>query len=331
MSMGSVETLERLPTEADINIYEQLFTFFKEKYQPSRAVLVVICPSPLSSLESWVQPFASTLSKMRRPEEPPRIFPNFLLPRNSISTYCLYRRRASSDVLADDLEKLSIQWQLDQDYTDLLVNPSSNSIVTATQIGFVMAQILGRRGPGSLFTVLKDRKWVPDGTKALPRISFPVDVSGFQIMRLELTLTLEGFSNRSSVIATVFDCLNGLKGGSLTRELIAQYCTVGQLYGHFLAPRAPDAIELAFDAQIYGVEGPKGSGSGNWLLLPISDDGAAVRNIQRAIISVLERISDSSNAIIIATASPRAIQSFQENVFEEPFPLFSPASWYVPV
>jgi insulysin len=327
MSMGSLETLERLPTEADINIYEELFEFFKVNYQPSRTVLVVISPSPLSSLESWVQPFASTLSKSRLAGEVQRKFPDFFPPRNSINTYCLYRRRASSDVLADDVEKLSIQWQLDQDYTDLPTNPASNSVVTATQIGFVMAQILGRRGPGSLSTVLKDRKWIPDGTKGLPRISFPVDVSGFQIMRLELTLTLEGFSNRSSVIATVFDCLNGLKGGFLTRELIAQYCTVAQLYGHFLAPRAPDAIELAFDAQIYGVEGPNGVGSGNWRLMPLSDDGVGVRNIQRTMTSVLDMISDSSNAIVVATASPRAIQSSQENVFEEPFPLFSPASW----
>jgi insulysin len=330
MSMGSLETLERLPAEADINIYQELFQFFLTNYQPSRAILVVIGPSPTASLEGWVQPFASTLSRKRALDEAStvtRSFPQLLLPRSPINTYCLFRKMSSADILADNLEKISFQWALDQDYSDLLTNPASNDVVTATQIGFVMAEILGRRGPGTLFTILKARKWVPDGTKGVPRISFPLDVTGCQIMRLELTLTLEGFANRSSVIATVFDCLAGLRGPVLSRGLVAQYCTVAQLYGHVLAPRSPDAIELAFDGQIYGVDETFGVGSGNWRLLPLPDNIVGVQNLQKSMQSVLDKISDASNTIIIVTASQRAIQAFEGNVFEEPFPIFSPASW----
>ncbi|KAG7367659.1 peptidase M16 family protein [Nitzschia inconspicua] len=344
MTMGSLETLERLPAELDINLNRQLFDFFQKQYQPSRAVLVVLGPSPITSLETWVQPFASTLSRKTNLEETQRVFPPFFPPRrnnNPINTYCLFRRKPSgSDTLADNLEKLTFQWALDQDYTDLRTqtttaatatttgtSPTTNNVVTATQIGFVMAEILGRRGPGSLFTVLKLRKWIPNGSTGLPRISFPVDVSGFQLLRLELTLTLEGFCNRSSVIATVFDCLSRLRSNPPSRQLIAQYCTVAQLYGHILVPRPPDAIELAFDSQIYGVEEPNGVAGGNWRLLPFPDDIGGVRNLQKTLTTVLEKISDPSNAIVIVTASQRAIQSFQGNVFEEKFPLFSPASW----
>jgi insulysin len=333
MSMGSLETLERLPAEADINISQQLFDFFQNQYQPSRAILVVLGPSPLSSLEAWVQPFASGLSRKRILQEPQRNFPAFLPYRNPINTYCLFRKRSANDNLGDNLEKLTFQWALDQDYTDLrpedatTTTTTTSSVVTATQIGFVMAEILGRRGPGSLFTVLKLRNWVPDSSKGLPRISFPVDVSGFQILRLELTLTLEGFVNRSSVIATVFDCLSRLRSSPPSRPLIAQYCTVAQLYGHVLVPRPPDAIELAFDGQIYGLDEPYGVTGGNWRLLPLPDDSVGVRNLQRTIATVLERTTDPSNAIVIATASQKAIQSFEGNVFEEKFPLFSPASW----
>ena len=231
MTMGSIETLERQPAEDDINVSNELYRFFQEKYRPSRAVLVVVSPSQMASLETWVQPFGSTLSKTRISQEvSQRDFPNFLLPENSAKTYCLYRRQSSSEVWANDLEKLSFQWSLDQDYADLRTKGTSNSnVVTATQIGFVMAEILGRRGPGSLFTLLKNRNWVLDSTKGLPRISFPLDVSGCQILRLELTLTLEGFSNRSFVIAAVFDCLAGLKGSPPSRDVVAQYCTVAQL------------------------------------------------------------------------------------------------------
>ena len=45
--------------------------------------------------------------------------------------------------------------------------------------------------------------------------------------------------------------------------------------------------------------------------------------------TVLERIADPANAIIIATASQMSIQKAQKNPFEESFPLFSPASWNI--
>jgi insulysin len=347
MTLGSIETLERLPAEADINVSKELYDFFTSKYQPDHTILVVVSSSSLSSLENMVQPFASTLSRQKKKEEGEqqqrnqRIFPNFLLPGKPINPICLFRGKVSNEILADNLEKISFQWALDQDYTGLRTNESSGtgtgiattkssygySVVTATEIGFVMAEILGRRGPGSLFQLLQKRRWVPEGNRGVPRISFPVDVSGFQIMRLEIVLTLLGFAKRSSVIAAVYECLGCLRSNPPSREMISQYCTVAQLYGHVLAPRPPDAIELAFDGQIYGVDGPHGVGTPGWRLMPPPEDIVGVQNIQRTIQAVLSRISDPSNAITIVTASQRAIQSSRGNALDEPFPLFSPASW----
>ena len=352
MTLGSIETLETLPAMADINVSEELYNFFREKYQPEQAILVVVSSASLSSLENMVQPFAATMSKQKNIQfsrstytdedkeaqeqlgnpykRQQRVFPPFLLPGKPIRPICLFRRKVTSEILDDNLEKLSFQWALDQDYsglqqpTDFLGN--SNSVVTATQIGFVMAEILGRRGTGSLYKILKKRKWIPEG-RGIPRISFPVDVSGFQIMRLEIVLTLEGFEKRSSVIAAVFDSLSCLRSTPPSRELISQFCAVAQLYGHLLAPRAPDAIELAFDGQIYGVDGPRGVGTPQWRLMPLPDDTLGVQALQRTMQSVLTRISDPSNAITIVTASQRAIISQKKNDLEEPFPLFSPASW----
>merc|ERR1740117_2531743 len=104
--------------------------------------------------------------------------------------------------------------------------------------------------------------------------------------------------------------------------MISQYCTVAQLYGHVLAPRPPDAIELAFDGQIYGVDGPFGVGTPGWRLMPPPEDIVGVRNIQITMQAVLSRISDPSNAITIVTASQRAIQSSPGNGLDEPFPFF---------
>jgi len=330
MSLGSIESLERLPIEAGINVSDELYNFFTSKYLPNQAILVVVSSNSISSLENMVQRFASTLSKKENEPRKQRIFPNFLLSGKPINPICLFRGRLSNEILADDLEKISFQWALDQDYTGLRTSYPYTSVVTATEIGFVLAQILGRRGPGTLFQLLKKRKWVPEGSRGVPRISFPVDVSGFQIMRLEIVLTLQGFAKRSSVTAAIFDCLGCLRGSPPSRELISQYCTVAQLYGHLLAPRPPDAIELAFDGQIYGIDGPRGVGTPGWRLMPSPEDTAGALNIQKTMQSVLSRISDPSTAITTVTASQRAIQSSRGNgLDEEPFPSFSPASWLI--
>jgi insulysin len=345
MTLGSLETLETYPAMADIDVSQQLYEFFEDKYQPEQAILVVVSPEKLSSLENMVQPFSATMSKLKKfrdeqaqtkqetaYKQKQRVFPPFLLPEQTIRPICLFRGTLSNKILADDLEKISFQWALDQDYSGLQTPDflrSGNSVVTGTQIGFVMAEILGRRGPGSLFKILKNRKWVPEGNRGIPRISFPVDVSGFQILRLEIVLSLEGFSKRSAVIGAVFDCLGCLRSNPPSRELIAQYCSVAQLYGHMLAPRPPDAIELAFDGQIYGIDGPRGVGTPTWRLLPLPDDSTGIQALQKTMQSVLTKISDPSNSITIITSSVRSIVSQKASALEEPFPLFSPASWEI--
>jgi len=351
-TLGSIETLETVPVMTGVDVSQALYNFFQDKYQPDQAILVVVSPEKLSVLENMVQPFSTTMSKRKRYQtnnyleseedevqnqqevvykQQQRVFPPFLIPGKPIRPICLFRNKVSSEILADDLEKISFQWALDQDYSDLKQTTDlfggSKCVVTATQIGFVMAEVLGRRGQGSLFKTLQKRKWIPEGNRGLPRISFPVDVSGFQILRLEIILTLEGFSKRSSVIAAVFDYLACLRANPLSRELISQYCSVAQLYGHMLSPRAPDAIELAFDGQIYGVDGPKGVGTPGWRLMPQPDDTTGVQALQKTMQTVLTKISDPTSAITIITASQRAIVSQKPNDFEEPFPLFSPASW----
>lgn len=330
MSAGNIETLETRPAELGIDVGQSLMAFFKERYQPTKAILVVISPNELSSLETWVAPFASTLSRQpAKLDEFPRTFPEFFPKQNRITTLCLFRRYAGNAV-GEELEKLSFQWGLDLDYSD------ARQAITATQIGFAMSQIFGRKGPGSLYALLKRRKWIPEGSQGIPRISFPADVSGFQIMKLELSLTVEGFSQRSSVIAAVYDSINSLQSSPLSaapfllrRELISEYAAVAQLYGYVLAPRPPDAIELAFDGQVYGINPSKGKSSPEWLRFPLPEDRKGITNLQKCLQETLTFMSDPTTAIIIATASMKTIQFAQQNLFDNSLPKLSPASWSI--
>lgn len=331
-SAGSLETLEATPSKCGIDVSEQLVRFFKERYRPERAVLVVISPNEVSALEAWVAPFSNVLSRQRTPaiDTDQRVFPPLLPKQNALNTLCIFRKEIGNKP-GDDLEKLSFQWGLNLDYSGM-GEQVDRTVATGTQIGFILSQILGRRGPGSLFTLLKRRNWIPQGTQGLPKISFPVDVPGFQILRLELALTRQGFSSRSSVIAAVYDSINSLQGNPLnpfrlSRELVAEYVTVAQLYGYTLGPRPPDAVELAFDSQLYGVEGPNGVAIPSWKLFPEPRDRYGISAIQKALQEVLLIVSEPSNAIIISTASQKTIRFAEKNLLENSFPPLSPASW----
>jgi len=331
-SAGSLETLERNPNKNGLDVGEELIRFFKQNYQAERAKLVVISPNEISALEAWVASFSTAFSKERNVDVSPRTFPPFIQKDSKLNTVCLFRKE-SGNRPGDDLEKLSFQWGLNLDYAGMQ-NPNGRTVVTATQIGFILSQIVGRRGPGSLYTLLTRRKWIPEGTQGLPTISFPVDVPGFQILRLELTLTRLGFSSRSAVIAAFYDSINSLVGNALnpfllSREIISEYATVAQLYGHVLAPRPPDAIELAFDAQLYGIDGPNGVGVPSWKLFPFPQDRTGIGNIQRSLQGILKQISEPSTAIIISTASQKTIQIAEKNILENSFPPLSPASWAI--
>ena len=342
LSAGNLETLETFPSKLGIDVGESLIEFFKQYYQPTKAILVVVSPSDIPSLEYSVAPFSSTMSKERlvsTNNNNKRNFPEFFPKRNRLSTICLFRRKTSSNnPQVDDIEKLTFQWALNLDYygDDVKLGTESKELVTATQIGFIIAQIISRRGPGSLYALLKRRNWIPDGMQGIPRISFPVDVSGFQILKLQLSLTLQGFSSRSSVIAAVYDSINSIQNSLLSsgsfllrRELIAEYATVAKLYGYELSPRPPDAIELAFDGQVYGISGTRGVANPEWRLFPDPQDKGGISAIQKALQDVFLKISDPGNALITTTASKKAILFAESNLLESSLPPLSPASWNI--
>lgn len=212
MNAGNIQTLETLPAELAIDVGDKLFEFFTKYYVPIHAILVVISPTDLSSLESWVSPFSSALSRRRSLDQVPyykkedsRVFPELFTKKNAITTICLFRREPTAALyqVGDKTEKLSFHWPLSLNYSGIHLD--DRNVVTATQLGFVLSQILGRRGPGSLYRLLRKRSWTPDGTKGVPRISFPVDVSGFQLMKLEFSLT----PGKETVITlcVMYDCI----------------------------------------------------------------------------------------------------------------------------
>lgn len=317
---GDLNTLERLPKEAGVDVGARLIDFFRKQYQPSEAVLVIVGPEEIGALERWVVPFSYTLSReIPKDNVPParRSYPGGFLQGNRLKQMVLYRKEGDSSA-----EKLSFEWVLDLDYGDMML-PGKQS-VTATQLAFIFSQILGRRGPGSLYLFLLRRGWVPSGLSGVPHITLPVEVSGFQILKLEINLSLDGFINRSAVVAAVYDSIEALRSLgtlSLSRNQIAQYATIAKLHGYVLAPRPPDAVELSLDAQLYGLGDSFGVGSGAWYIFPSTEDRGVFGPLQQAVSTMLSMMSDPENAVIIVTAGNKAIAKSKS------LPLLSSQRW----
>jgi insulysin len=301
---GSLETLETIPKAKGIDVGSRLISFFRQKYLPSEAVVVIVSNADTFLLERLCSPFNFILSRNKPSKKPPaRYYPGTFLEGSRYKHAVLSRPSGDSD-----RERITMQWNLNLDYR--------SQRVTATQICFVLAQILGRKGPGSLYLYLLRRGWIPStGIAGIPRVSLPLDVPGMQIIRLDLDLTLEGAIRRSAVVEAVYDSFEPLRLSrgefSLPRELVQQYASVAKLHGYYLAPRAPDAIELAVDALRYGL-GPNGVGTGRWIRF--ADSSNEIRALQREMSKTISRIMDPNKAVIIATASPAVVAaSFLKN------------------
>lgn len=339
-SAGSLETLETRPQEVGIDVGGQLMGFFNKNYLPQRAVLVVVGPEDLRTLERWIAPFATALSQnsvaaSKLSQEIPKQYPEPFPNSSGIKlTQTILLRSKDDPLFNENVETLSFEWPLDLQYHGLDAG-DQRTTVTATGVGFIIAQILGRRGPGSLYRFLLRRGWVKGGNKVVPRISFPVDVSGFQILKMEIGLTVEGFANRSAVIAAIYKSIRDVALVSqsvrpflLPRELFVQYLTVATLHGYIFAPRPPDAVELAVDAQTYGMGMPGGVGvEGLWPLMPSRDDVSGMEEMRKIVAATLATMSDPSKAIITITASAKAMFGSSSGIIDQPIPPLISGYW----
>ena len=337
--LGNRASLEQIPRAQGISVSERLLQFFDQWYQPSQATLVVVGTQSLQTLARWVSPFASTLSVSSPPPRgnaerfgsPPRSYPGrFLQGGHRLKQMVLARKQQepppppsalnpnipglSSSTssppkrMAATSEMLTMEWITNFDYTSVTTTTTrttGESMVTGTQMAFLLSQTLGRKGTGSLYLFLLRRGWIASGS--VPRFTVPVDVSGFQLLKLELRLTLDGFLNRSAVVVAILDSLDALRVGTsfaVPRVVVTSWASVAKLFGYTLANRPPDVIELAQDAQLYGVPQVASIGTGNWYRFPSPEDRTAMRTLCQSLSQTLELMSNPDAAVVIVTAGP---------------------------
>ena len=353
---GNLDSLESKPKSNGVDVSNRLMEFFDKHYVPSDAVLVVISPDNVRTLERLVEPFADKLSKQKyvlKMEQKglenelslPTSTPEREIEEGISASFPPPFRRLDyrQNILVkrdndDDSDTLLLAWPLELQYsgTNEIGTSSTKPLIVAPLVAFVVAQLLGRQGPESLSAFLLRRQWVPPGLKGKPRITFPCDVSGFQVMQLELKLTKDGFNNRSAVIAAILGCIESTAKLSqptstqpflLPRELIAQYASTARLHGYTLAPRPPDAVELAVDSQTFGLDGQGVGVIGTWPLFPDPSNGAAVEALRQTVASTLTAMIDPGRTIATIIAKESSIKDFVGGLVDPPLPDLGSSSW----
>ena len=221
---GSRSTLQTIPAEKGLDVATYLTCFFRDHYLASRATLVVVSNEGLGALDRWISPYSNIMSQRDRQSGglgPPNIvsFPPKVFKDRTDLTQSIILRSREDGQFDENYQTLSLEWPLSLVYER---SPTEN-VISASAVGFVLTQILSRRGPGSLRQMLEKLGWAPKGTRGVPRFSFPIDQSGFQILRMEIGLSLDGFANRSAVIAAVFESIRTVLSRPLPTALIEQY------------------------------------------------------------------------------------------------------------
>eukprot|EP00804_Cyclotella_cryptica_P024169 CCRYP_019498-RA/>CCRYP_019498-RA protein AED:0.03 eAED:0.03 QI:415/1/1/1/0.66/0.5/4/284/1037 len=330
---GSKETLDTHPNELGIDVAENLLQFFRDRYVASRATLVVVGNDELRALDRWVSPFSSVMSQRSDLSDASNRNLQSKLHANKdrdlVQTIIL---RSNDDAQVDEnIQTMAIEWPLALVYSNgpQARQTHSRHTITAPAVGFLVSQIISRRGPGSLRYFLEKFNWVPKGslTKGVPRISFPVDVNGFQVLRMEIGLTLDGFANRSAVAAAVFESIRTSISQPLQLDLIKQYISTAWVHGYLFSPRPPDAVSLAVDALRFGVGGTGICVQGYWHIMPSPEDSEGTETMRRIVSDTLTKMSVEENAIVSYRASPKAIFKFSQGIVDQKIstpPVFSP-------
>lgn len=344
---GNRESITQQGSRSMKDIGEALFNFYQRYYcndPSSNAVLVIVSNQKgkegggLEIMQKWLTPFEQVLKKKKiiRDDENSiqekketdnnnneeihgRFKPG---PKELLLYDAAYYRNTPSE------QKLIFQWILNNndDYNTNINNKNNSAI----EIAFVLNQIFGRRGYGSLYYFLRQKGYIISSSSVPPQIKVPVnDANNFQLLRYELPLTQEGFLNRYSVKQAVYKLIDNMRNSpsldyKIPMDIIIQYSTVAKLYGYYLAPRPSDAIEIATDCIDYGIDKVVGkakannnnnnnnSGSGQWYRFPSPEQHGELERIQKNVNSALSQLANIENALIITTANSKVLSQIPD-------------------
>lgn len=182
---GNLETLWEEPRSRGIDIRDELLKFHAEHYSANMMKLVVLGRESVDQLTRWVvDKFAGVQNKGYAV---PR-FPGSPLGEEQLKTQVSFRT-------IKDVRLLDVTFPFPE-----------QAHLYRSKPGQLLAYFIGHEGHGSLFSGLKQRGWAN-----LLSAGTSLGAEGFELFKISIDLTQEGYEHYDSVVAAVFQYLDLLR------------------------------------------------------------------------------------------------------------------------
>ena len=219
---GNAETLADRPG-ADVR--DALIAFHESRYSSHLMKLVVVGREPLDVLDDWVR--ARFEAVPRRDVEPLRI------------TVPLYREGllpAQLDIEPiRELRTISLSFAIPPLLPHYPVHPLA-----------LVSHLLGHEGPGSLFSALKARGWA-EGLN----VGFGMRHRDFATFGITIHATEAGLANRVRIIASVFACLDLIRGDGIEPRYHDELAHMARIGFRFLEKAEPCSYAVVLASALH--------------------------------------------------------------------------------
>ncbi|KAI3620705.1 hypothetical protein CBS9595_002672 [Malassezia furfur] len=250
---GNLTTLWEEPRARGVDIREELLKFHAKYYSANMMKLVVIGRESVEQLTRWVvEKFSSVPNKGNAV---PR-FPESPLGPEQLGTQVLFRT-------IKDLRSLELTFPFPEQVHLYKSKP-----------GQLISHFLGHEGHGSLFSCLKQRGWAN-----MLSAGSGVGAEGFELFKVAIDLTPEGYEHYEEVAAAMFQYLDLLRTQSIEEWMYHEVEKLSELRFAFKEKTAPSSYGSALASQMQTPMPPEWILSGHYLLrefdLPLIQDTLA--------------------------------------------------------
>ncbi|WFD35037.1 insulysin [Malassezia cuniculi] len=237
---GNLETLWTAPRSAGLDIRDELLKFHAQYYSANMMKLVVLGRESTDQLAKWViEKFSHVQNKGF---SVPR-FPNSPLGEEQLRTQVVFRT-------IKDVRLLDITFPFPE-----------QTYLFQTKPGQLLSYFIGHEGHGSLLSCLKQAGWAN-----MLSAGSTLAAEGFELFKISVDLTQQGYEHYEQVIAAVFQYLNLLRETPIEEWMFKEVQQLSELRFAFKEKGSPSLYCSTLAGQMQAPYPPQWLLSGPYLL-----------------------------------------------------------------
>ncbi|WFD22426.1 insulysin [Malassezia equina] len=210
---GNLATLWEEPRSRGVDIRDELLQFHAKYYSANMMKLVVLGRESVNQLMRWV---VEKFSRVPNKGCDAPSFPGSPLGEEQRGTEVMFRT-------IKDVHELDILFPFPEQVHLYRSKP-----------GQLISHFLGHEGHGSLFSCLKQRGWVNELSAGSS-----INAQGFELFKIHMALTHEGYAHYEDVVAAVFQFLHLLRARPIESWMYEEVRRLSELRFTFKEKSSP--------------------------------------------------------------------------------------------